>query len=380
MKRNPRKTPKQNRILLPLRPLLFVILIGLPRLFGQSGASVDLYQKGLVLWEAKDFDKAAQFFEQAVKTDPAFANPYLSLGIYYDNRKQDFAKAAASYMTYISLNGEKKNEARQWLKIIAALKYKIPKKEAGPHRAALLAYNAAVKLIQSKNYDAALLKLNDSLAILPYYIDALYARGLVYNEQKSFFQAMRDLEQVWLEDPEYRDISYYLGLLYDIFTAKSPKTLGLYKKYLATPGIPADRRTIVEDLVGQIEKVQSLQQQALAAYQKNDLAAVEKIYLEALEIRPNDIQSLNNLGIINIDNKRPKKAEEFLLKAKNINPYDPSPYYNLACLYAAQNDREKALLYFKAGANYMQPKMKSQALRDDDLLLIREDLKLLIHE
>jgi tetratricopeptide (TPR) repeat protein len=379
MTRRTRKPPSPSKLLLPA----LLLSLSLAPLFGQSGPALDLYQKGLILWEAKDYDKAAASFEQAVQADPFFAKPYLSLGVYFDSQKADYAKAASAYMSYIGLNGEKKDEARKWLKVIAYLKYpkdRIPPREAKSHRQALVSYNAAVKDIGAKRYDAALLKLNDTLAVLPYYIDALYARGLIYNEQDLFFQALKDLESVWYEDPDYRDISYYLAVLYDIFATKSPRALGLYRKYLATPGIPADRKAIVENLIGQIERIQALQQRALQAFQKNDLAGVEKIYQDVLAIRPDDILSLNNLGIIFLKSGQPKKAEEYLVRAKNVNPYDPSPYYNLACLYAVQKDPAKALLYYKAGLNYMPQKMKRQALADDDLLLIREDLKSLSHE
>lgn len=354
--------------------LIFISLLTLDVSAG-SKTSTQVYQEGLICFQNKQFNQAEADFLEAIKLDPKNPEPYYTLGIYYEETLSQFEKAVDAYSQHILLKGSKSLDAAQWIKRIAYLKCKFTPQSLTKVQQVLATYNAAVKDIDKKNYPAALEKLNDVLSYLPFYIDGLYARGLVYYQQKTFLLAMQDLERVNFYDPDYKDIKYYLGLTYDLFSMKSHEALGLYRTYLLKTDVPVERRKIVENLILNIEKLEEMKNRASQEYQKGNADKVELIYKDALNLRPNDIASLNNMGVLLMSKKEYVHAEQYFIQARNVNPYDASPYYNLACLYAVKQDKNTAIAYFRSALPYMSPRMKKKALEDSDLELIRVELE-----
>jgi tetratricopeptide (TPR) repeat protein len=374
----PGKKRKKNNSLLPL--IVPVLLLVSSAVWGNPGPGDAAYQRGLLEFESKNYAKAESSLLEAVAQDPADSRPCLTLALLYDEKRSDFATAVKYYRQYILLNGEKKEKAHEWLRRIMTLKCKFPTKDLKTVQQALALYNAAVKELEAKKYDNALARLNDSIALVPYFIDSIYARGLVYYQKQSYLNALRDLEDVNMCDESYKDIAYYLGLIYDIFSVKNRFALAFYNRYLAKNDVPAERRTVVEAIVKNMRLTEDLKKQAYADYKAGRFDKAESAYKKAVEIRPDDIVALNNIGIFYLQRKDLPSAEQYFTKARGVNAYDASPYYNMACLYCAKKDRPNALLFFRSGLPYMPEKMRAQALTDEDLLFIRDNIKTLLNE
>jgi Flp pilus assembly protein TadD len=59
---------------------------------------------------------------------------------------------------------------------------------------------------------------------------------------------------------------------------------------------------------------------------------------KAVELAPNYYDALNKLGVELLRSEQPSRAEVFLLRARDLNPYDPVPLTNLGILYMQQAD------------------------------------------
>ena len=320
------------------------------------------------------------FFFKAIKANPNFPEPYYNLGIYYDTIAQNHKEAVKEYSEYIVLKGKKKEKAQAWLKKITSLKAKFSSQETKNITKGLKLYNKAVKKIQKKQYDHALSLVNDSIAILPYYIGSLYLRGRIYYQKHYFLNALRDFEQTYFYDSSFQDTAYYLALTYDLFSDKEKKAFQLYEEVLNNPKTSKARKKIIKNLLNNIKKITLLKQEAYGAYKSNDLNKVEKIYKEILEMRPNNITACNNMGVVYMQRGKNKEALQYLLSASKINPYDPNPNYNLACLYSKQKQKNKALFYYKLALPYMSSVMKTHSLNDSDLVFVKKEIQPLLQQ
>lgn len=358
--------------------LLFFLLLWQFPLLAEEAST--LYQKGILYFNNAQYSKAEIFFFKAIKANPNFPEPYYNLGIYYDTIAQNHKKAVEEYSRYIVLNGKKKEKAQAWLKKITSLKAKFSSQETKNITKGLKLYNKAVKKIQKKQYDHALSLVNDSIAILPYYIGSLYLRGRIYYQKHYFLNALRDFEQTYFYDSSFQDTAYYLALTYDLFSDKEKKAFQLYEEVLNNPKTSKARKKIIKNLLNNIKKITLLKQEAYGAYKSNDLNKVEKIYKEILEMRPNNITACNNMGVVYMQRGKNKEALQYLLSASKINPYDPNPNYNLACLYSKQKQKNKALFYYKLALPYMSSVMKTHSLNDSDLVFVKKEIQPLLQQ
>ncbi|MDY6839203.1 MAG: tetratricopeptide repeat protein [Thermodesulfobacteriota bacterium] len=95
------------------------------------------------------------------------------------------------------------------------------------------------------------------------------------------------------------------------------------------------------------EKGTALYSRGLALQKKGLLQEAKELYEAALEISPNLVAALNNVGVIYIKEKNYGAASKALEKALKITPNHVDSYYNLACLYALQKDVGRSLSYLK---------------------------------
>lgn len=92
----------------------------------------------------------------------------------------------------------------------------------------------------------------------------------------------------------------------------------------------------------------------------------------ALKYMPNDISSLNNYANLLLDMKRYEEAEDYFRRAIGKFPEHPTPYYNLACLYALVGKREQALENLQE-AFQRTDALRYEALNDADLASLHDD-------
>lgn len=91
-------------------------------------------------------------------------------------------------------------------------------------------------------------------------------------------------------------------------------------------------------------------QEALIAQRKGNLRRAEALYKKVLALDPGHVQTLNNLGVIYMGQKKRGKAIAVFGRAVVLKKDYVDPYYNLACLYAQTNEIDESLWYLKVAA------------------------------
>lgn len=81
-------------------------------------------------------------------------------------------------------------------------------------------------------------------------------------------------------------------------------------------------------------------------FHRRELAAAEKEFLIALEIRPDFAEAHNNLGLTLSDLGRKDEAVAAFRKAIELSPDSPEAYNNLGCLYKVRKDFQQAVELF----------------------------------
>lgn len=116
------------------------------------------------------------------------------------------------------------------------------------------------------------------------------------------------------------------------------------------------------------EKVdlKTLYAQALKKQKEGNLEEARNLYRKILKINPQNIQALNNLGVIHMKNKDFKKAILRFNDAIAIKRDYTDAHYNLACLYAQKNDVPQSMFYLK-NAIRLNPEAGNWAKSDMDL-------------
>lgn len=121
------------------------------------------------------------------------------------------------------------------------------------------------------------------------------------------------------------------------------------------------------------EKVdaKTLYAQALKKQKEGNLKKARNLYRKVLKIDPQNIQALNNLGVIHMKNKDYKKAIMRFNDAINIKHDYTDAHYNLACLYAQKNDASRSLFYLKNAVRF-NPEARKWAGNDGDLRVMAD--------
>ena len=110
----------------------------------------------------------------------------------------------------------------------------------------------------------------------------------------------------------------------------------------------------------------SLFMQALERQREGKLVEAKRLYRKVVRIDPDNVQALNNLGVIHMSQKRYKRANMRFKDAINVKHDYPDAHYNLACLYAQKNDAARSLHYLKNAIRY-NPEVRHWAENDGDL-------------
>ncbi len=94
-------------------------------------------------------------------------------------------------------------------------------------------------------------------------------------------------------------------------------------------------------------------------------------YERALAADPGDALVLNNLGVIQLREQHRAAARSNFEKAIRLKPDYVDPYYNMACLFAIENQPIKSLQYLKKAFS-LHPSAKAWACEDSDLRTLRD--------
>lgn len=100
------------------------------------------------------------------------------------------------------------------------------------------------------------------------------------------------------------------------------------------------------------------------------LQEAKRFYKKTLNVDPDYVDALNNIGVIHIHDRRYAAARNSFEKAIELEPDYVDPYYNLACLHAIQGKVAEGLMYLKK-AILLDPSAKDWARSDTDLQNLR---------
>jgi S1-C subfamily serine protease len=150
---------------------------------GELAAAGDEFSRGLVYYNAGEFNKAADEFKKAVEKDPTSAEKYYYLGMSYKEVRP--YEAVDAFKNAIGINSQY-----------------------------LAAYsNLGMTYVKLELYKKAAQVLREALEIDPDYPEALMHLGIAYALDKEFRAAVKMLEKAVEIDMDPRAY-YYLGLAY----------------------------------------------------------------------------------------------------------------------------------------------------------------------
>lgn len=115
----------------------------------------------------------------------------------------------------------------------------------------------------------------------------------------------------------------------------------------------------------------TLYAQAVKKHQEGNLEEAKRLYKQVIRTDPRNVEALNNLGVIYMKKKVYKWAIIRLNDAINVKHNYADAHYNLACIYAQQNDFNRSLSYLKNAVGF-NPQVRTWAESDRDLKVLAD--------
>ncbi len=116
--------------------------------------------------------------------------------------------------------------------------------------------------------------------------------------------------------------------------------------------------------------VAAIYAQALEMQRKGNLQEAKTSYEKIVKIDPQNVQALNNLGVIYMEQKDYEMAIKYFHDALDMNNDYVDAHYNLACVYAQKKDSVQSMMYLKKAVAF-NPQARQWAKNDDDLKPLR---------
>jgi tetratricopeptide (TPR) repeat protein len=115
--------------------------------------------------------------------------------------------------------------------------------------------------------------------------------------------------------------------------------------------------------------IKGLCDEAATASRKGDFSGARALYEKALKLAPENVEILNNLGVVYLAEKKREKALSLFRRAILLKQDYVDPYYNMACLYAQKNDIDQSLWYLKIAIS-MDRDVVNWVKKDADMKVI----------
>lgn len=292
-----------------------------------AGAAVPAqgdFQKGISYYKQAQFAKAAEEFEQIVKTNPSYEDGHRILGDCY-LKTRNYPKAIESFQSALRLKSD--NYASY--------------------------YGLALAYYNSGNYQEAVNVLNkgERLARAPRDRYQLHrTRGSAYYNLKDFNNATADLlKAVSIQRGNASDV-LQIGIAY-----YQLRNFAEADKYLKQALALDPNSSEAKRYLSQLSYVEALD--AMAAKNYKQAAAVLSEYLQK---NPQDSDAWFNLGLTHLFSDNLKASEQAFLTATKMTPANGGAYGRLGYIYEKNKDYKKALLYYQK-AHDLSPDAQSKA-------------------
>ena len=136
--------------------------------------------------------------------------------------------------------------------------------------------------------------------------------------------------------------------------------------------IPAPKNVRPEQNPGLkiVENAKDLYDRARHFHKIGRLKDARRLYQKALMLDKGHVYTLNNLGVIYIQEGNYSEARKSLENAVRLKPEYVDPYYNLACLHALKGEVRESLRHLKTAVS-LDRSVREWARKDTDLQNLR---------
>ncbi len=115
--------------------------------------------------------------------------------------------------------------------------------------------------------------------------------------------------------------------------------------------------------------IKGLCDEAATASRKGEFSRARALYEKALKLAPENVEIVNNLGVVYLAEKKREDALLLFRRAILLKQDYVDPYYNMACLYAQKNDIDQSLWYLKIAIS-MDRDVVNWVKKDADMKVI----------
>ena len=195
-----------------------------------------VYNLGLTHYHKKEYDKAIEYYKNALEIDPKYVAACYDIGYIYKEKKE-YAKAIEYYNKALEINPDYA-DAWQGLALSyfhkkeydKAIKYYENALEVDPEYAATW-QGLGVAYERKKEYDKAIECYKNALKSGSELADSWHGLGFSYKEKKEYDKAIDYYKRALEIDPEFATAWYGLGVSYNA-KKKYPKAIECYENAL----------------------------------------------------------------------------------------------------------------------------------------------------
>jgi len=112
--------------------------------------------------------------------------------------------------------------------------------------------------------------------------------------------------------------------------------------------------------------IKRLYAEAVLAQRNGKFSTAKILYGEVLTLDADNVEALNNLGVVYLAEKKDDKALALFRRAVLLKRDYVDPYYNMACLYAQKNDIDQSLWNLKMAIS-IDKEVKNWVKKDADM-------------
>jgi len=266
-------------------------LSGIPNLTAEG-----YFYMGNAYHSTREYDKAIENFDQALKLNPNLAEAYNNRGNAY-RHKGEFDKAIDDYNKALKLNP---NDADAY-------------------------NNRGIAYDDKGEYDKAIDDYNKALKLNPNLAEAYNNRGVTYRHKGEFDKAIDDYNKALKLNPNYADAYNNRGVAYR-HKGEFDKAIDDYNKALKLNPNYAD----------------AYNNRGNAYADKGEYDKAIDDYNKALKLNPNDADAYNNRGNAYADKGEYDKAIDGYNKALKLNPNYAAAMANMGVVFMDKNDIKNA--------------------------------------
>ena len=255
------------------------------------------FYKGFTYHNRKRYDKAIEYYSEALKLNPGLVEAYIGRGVAY-TKKDDFDRAIKDYNKAVELNP---NYAMAYYNLGNAYLHKDdPDKAIKDYTQAIElqpddsdAYiGRGVAYAKKGNSDCAIKDYDTAIHLKPDYPTAYYNRGNAYADKGEFNNAIKDYSEVIQLDSNYAEAYYSRGNAYN---------------------------------------------------KKGEMDLAINDYTQAIGLNSDYADAYNNRGIIYSEQGKYDFAMKDFIKAIRLTSGNFNPYYNLGRVYDEKGEYNQAI-------------------------------------